>query len=245
MERNIAYPTPLVGEVQVRVGWAQVELFSADIQEAQVAIAGDERSVREMVVRHENDRLSVEQPQYGLLPHFDSKWLQIQVRVPKDWCGNVLLVTVSGAISLRKLHGKEIHLDTASGTMRADRVQCDAFEMNAVSGAMQATWLVCDKLHVRNVSSAIGLAELDANSVKVASISGHVTLDFVRPFSLLDVQVATGDTQIHLPGGRAEVAFKSVSGRLSAEGFAGGPDAPCVRATTIAGSLNIRPRMEN
>ena len=244
MERNIAYPTTLVSEIQVRVGWAQVELFGADIQEVQIAIAGDDRSVREMVVRHENEKLTIEQPQYGLLPHFDSKWLQIQMRVPREWCGNVLLITVSGAISVRKIRGKEVHLDTASGTVRAEHIQCDAFEMNAVSGAAQSMRVVSEKLQVRNVSSAITLSEMDADTVKVISISGQVVLDFVRPFRTLDLQVATGDTQVHLPGGRAEVAFRSVSGKLSAEGFAGGPDAPGVRATTITGSLSIRARGE-
>ncbi|MCL2810427.1 MAG: DUF4097 domain-containing protein [Clostridia bacterium] len=244
MERNIAYPTALVSEIQVRVGWAQVELLSADIQEAQVALAGDDRSVREMVIRHEDDKLTVEQPQYGLLPHFDSKWMQIQVRVPREWCGNVLLITVSGAISARNLRGKEVHLDTASGTVRAERIQCDTFEMNAVSGAMQSTRVICDKLQVRNVSSAINLCEMDANTVKVISISGQVTMDFARPFSSLDLQVATGDTQVYLPGDRAEVAFRSVSGKLAAEGFEGGSGAPSVRATTIAGSLSVKKRKE-
>ena len=244
MEKNIAYPAALVSEIQVRVGWAQVELCGADTQETQVAIAGDDRSVREMVVRHENEKLTVEQPQYGLLPHFDSKWLQIQVRVPREWRGNVVLITVSGAISVRKIQGKGIHLNTASGTMRADRIQCDAFEMNAVSGTLQSTHVVCDKLRVRNVSSAINLSEIDANTAKVISISGQVTLDFVRPFCALDLQVATGDTQVFLPGGKAEVTFQSVSGKLSAEGFAGGPDAPTVRGTTIAGSLSICPRAD-
>jgi hypothetical protein len=40
------------------------------------------------------------------------------------------------------------------------------------------------------------------------------------------------------------VSFKSVSGKLSAEGFEGGSGAPSVRATTIAGSLSVRPPME-
>jgi len=242
MGKNIAYPTALVGEIQVRVGWGQVELCSADIQEAQVALAGDDRSVREMIIRHEGDKLSVEQPQYVLLPHFDSKWMQIQVRVPRDWCGNVVLITVSGAISVRKITGKEVHLDTASGTLRAENIRCNVFEMNAVSGALQSTRVVCDKLRVRNVSSAINLSEMDANTVKVTSISGQVTMDFARPFSSLDLQGATGDTQVHLPGGRAEIAFRSVSGKLAAEGFEGGEGAPSVRATTITGSLSLRPR---
>jgi len=243
LERNIGYSAAQVDEIQVRVGWGQVELLGADTREVQIAVAGDERSAREMVVRHENDKLTIEQPQYGLLPHFDSKWLQIHVRVPKEWRGNVLLITVSGAISVRKLCGKEIHLDTASGTVHADSVQCDTFVMNAVTGAVQSVRVAARKLQVRNVSSAISLSEMDADIVKITSISGQVGLDFQRPFSSLDLQVATGDTQVSLPGGRAEVAFRSVSGKLSAEGFDGGPDAPSVRATTIAGNLSIRDKI--
>ncbi len=239
MERNIGYPASMVDAVQVRAGWAQVELLSADTQEVQAAIVGDERSARELNVKHENGRLVVEQPQYGMLPHFESKWLQICVRVPLDWVGNVSLTTVSSAISVKGLHGKDINLDTVSGTVHTDRVDCDTLTMNAVSGAVQATRVTCDTLRLRNVSSAISLFEADVNVVKIIAVSGQVVMDFQRPFTTMELQVATGDTQVQLPGDRAEVTFRSVAGKLSAEGLTGGPGAPTVQATTVTGNLRI------
>lgn len=239
MERNIGYSASMVDAVQVRVGWGQVELYGADTQEAQAAVAGDERSVRELVVKHENGKLIIEQPQYGLLPHFESKWLQISVRVPLEWCGNVSLTTVSGAISVKGLRGKEVSLDTVSGAVHADRIRCDAFTMNAVSGALQATRVSSGSLRVRNVSSAISLFEVDVETVKIIAVSGQVSMDFLRPFASLELQVATGDIQIRLPGDRAEVAFRSVAGKLSCENFSGGPGAPTVQATTVTGNLRI------
>jgi hypothetical protein len=239
MERNIGYPAGMVEAVQVRVGWAQVELLSADTQEVQIASAGDERAVREMIIRHENGKLSIEQPQYGLLPHLESKWLEICVRVPLRWHGNIALTTVSGAISIKSVQGEEISVDTVSGTVHVDRVRCDSLSMNAVSGAMQAMQVAGASLRVRNVSSSIELLGAAFDSAKIIAVSGQVSLDFQRPFATLDLQAATGDTRVRLPGGRAEVNFRSVAGKLSAEGFVGGEGAPAVQATTVTGNLRL------
>jgi hypothetical protein len=239
MERNIGYPAAMVDAVQVRVGWAQVELTPADIAEVRAVIAGDERSVREMIVRHENGRMTIEQPQYGLLPHLDSKWLQVGVQVPRDWCGNIGLTAISGSVTVRNVRGREVSVDTVSGTVHADRVRCERLTMQAVSGAVQATRVSGETLRLRNVSSSIGLFEAGFDTVRIVTVTGQVNLDFEGPFRALDLQAATGDTQITLPGDRAEVTFHSVAGRLSAEGFTGGEGAPVVLATTVAGNLRV------
>lgn len=239
MERNVNYLATMVEAVQVRVGWAQVELLVADTQEVQTAVAGDERSAKELIIRHENGKLVIEQPQYGLLPHLDSKWLQICVRVPQGWKGNVALTTVSGAISAKGVRGAEVSLDTVSGTVHVDRVQCETLAMNAVSGAVQATRVLGRALRVRNVSASIGLFEATFDAVKVVAVSGHVNMAFVRPFVTLELQAATGDMQLSLPGDRLETVFRSVGGKLSAEGFTGGDGAPTLQATTVTGNVHV------
>lgn len=239
MERNVNYLATMVEAVQVRVGWAQVELLTADTQEVQTAVAGDDRSAKELIIRHENGKLVIEQPQYGLLPHLDSKWLQICVRVPQEWKGNIALTTVSGAISVKSVRGAEVSLDTVSGTVHVDRVQCDALAMNAVSGAVQATRVSGGALRVRNVSASIGLYEAAFDAVKAVAVSGQVSMAFARPFATMEMQAATGDMQLSLPGGRLETVFRSVGGKLSAEGFTGGEGAPTLQATTVTGNLSV------
>lgn len=238
MERNIGYPASMVDAVQVRVGSAQVELLCADTQEVQAVIAGDVRSAGELVIRHENGKLCIEQPQYGVL-NFSTKWLQICLRLPQQWCGNIGLTTISGAISVKGIQGGEVSIDTVSGNVHTDRVRCQSLAMNAVSGALQATRVSGRLLRIRNVSSAINLFEADFETVKIITASGQVGLDFACPFRTLDIQAATGDIRVQAPGKGAEVAFRSVAGKLTTQGICEEEGAPKVQVTTITGNLRL------
>ncbi len=238
MERNIGYPAAMVDGVQVRVGWAQVDVIHADTQEVQAVIAGDARSAGELNIRHENGKLVVEQPQYGML-NFDSKWLQICLRVPQTWCGGIGLTTISGAVTLRGIRGTQITVETVSGAIHVDNVQCEQLTMYGISGGLQATRLTGKGLKIRSVSSAVALYATAFEEIRATTVSGRVMLDFLAPFRSLDMQTATGDVCIQLPGGRAEVGFRSVTGKLSAEGFSGGDGAPRIQVTTLSGNVSL------
>lgn len=238
MERNIGYPAGMVDAVQVRVGSAQVELLCTDSQEVQAVIAGDARSAGELIIRHENGKLCIEQPQYGVL-NFSSKWLQIGLRLPQQWSGNIGVTTISGAISVKGIQGGEVNIDTVSGTVHADSVRCQSLTMNAVSGTLLATRVSGRLFRIRSVSSAITLFEADFETIKTITASGQVSLDFACPFRTLEIQAATGDIRIQVPGGRAEVAFRSVAGKLTTEDIREEEGAPKVQVTTITGNVRL------
>ena len=239
MERSISYPANLVHSVHVRLGWAQVELLRTDAQDVQTIVAGDEHSVKELHIRHEDGKLVIEQPQYGLSLNLNSKWMQVCVRVPAAWHGDIALTTVSGALSLKDVRGGEVSLDTVSGTVLADQLDCAALTLTAVSGAVQATRVTGNTLRVRNVSAAIGLHEVRFETGRVTTVTGHVALNFSAPFRTLDLQSVSADIDVQLPGGKAEASLRSVSGRLTLNGLSGGEHPPTVQAATVTGNVTI------
>ena len=97
MERNLSFDTEGVKSVAVHLGWAQLEMFADEVDRIQVMAAGDDGSVEDLRIAVKDGVLLVEQPQYGLsLNIMESRWLQVCVRVPSQWKGNVALSTLSG-----------------------------------------------------------------------------------------------------------------------------------------------------
>ncbi len=246
MERNVAYPAGLVTGVQVRSGWAQVELFSGECADVQAIISGDEHSVKNLIVRHENGKLIIEQPTYGLSLDFSTgKWMQIVVCVPHVWRGDVALSTVSSPISVKNIEGGEVSVDTVAGTQYVDRVRAESLSLSAVTGALQATRVTTKALKVRNVSGTIGIYDAQADTVKVTTAAGDATLTFEQPFVSMDVQTATGAVRVTLPGNTVETSFRSVTGKLNLKGFStGGENAPLVSATSVTGDVTLRSKNE-
>ncbi|MDR3050464.1 MAG: DUF4097 domain-containing protein [Oscillospiraceae bacterium] len=241
MEKNVAYPAAMVQSVQVRLGWAQAEFLTGDGDEVTALVAGDEDSVQSLVLRHENGKLLIEQPQYGLsLNLYAGHWMQVCVRVPSAWRGDIALFSVSGPLSIKHALGKAVTLDTVSGTVHADGLMCASLGLHAVTGAVQAVRVTGDALRMRNVSGDISVLEARFDNAHVTTVSGDITLHFTKPFAALEVRSATGDAHISLPGEKLETLFRSVAGRLRTEDFADGTDAPTLEASTVTGNVTVR-----
>ena len=90
MERNLSFDTEELSSIAVRLGWAQLEMFADEVDKVQVMAAGDDSSVEDLRIAVKDGILTVEQPQYGLsLNIMESRWLQVCVRVPSQWRGDV------------------------------------------------------------------------------------------------------------------------------------------------------------
>lgn len=117
MERNLSFDTEGLEKIAVHLGWAQLEMFADEVDKVQVMAAGDDSSVEDLRIAVKDGCLTVEQPQYGLsLNIMECRWLQVCVRVPSQWKGDIALSTLSGLLSARKLCAKSLSLKPSAAT---------------------------------------------------------------------------------------------------------------------------------
>ena len=242
MERNESFASDNLNDIVVHMAWAQVEIFSDDIDRVQVLAAGDENSVRDLRILVEDSVLLVEQPQYGLsLNITDSRWMQVCIRIPRNWDKKLHLFTIGGLLNARGVSGSRIVLDTVSGDMRTMRLAAQELSLKSISGDVHADNLTANSLTVRTVSGNITLHDASAQAYKCTTVSGEVKLKLKDSFTQMDVRSVSGDVTVLSSVSSMSVTMRSVSGRMAANGvaMADGKTAPFVRMTGVSADLNL------
>ncbi len=242
LERNESFASDNLNDIVVHMAWAQVEIFSDDIDRVQVLAAGDENSVRDLRILVEDNVLLVEQPQYGLsLNITDSRWMQVCIRIPRNWDKKLHLFTIGGLLNARGISGSRIVLDTVSGDMRTMRLAAQELSLKSISGDVHADNLTANSLTVRTVSGNITLHDASAQTYKCTTVSGEVKLKLKDSFTQMDVRSVSGDVTVLSSVGSMSVTMRSVSGRMAANGvaMADGKTAPFVRMTGVSADLNL------
>lgn len=240
MEKNVSFPAQGITEFVGRLAWAQLELFADDVPEIQVMAAGDERTVEELRIEENNGKLLVEQPQYGLSMNINaSKWMQVCIRIPKGWGGNVDAHTISGLLSARGIRGKEVILDTISGDVRAMAVHAEELSLRTISGDIKGGDLVGEKLSLRTVSGEVKLQSIAFSQVRSSAVSGAQWMEFKAPFARVDATTVSGEMTLHVPMDRMDASLRSVSGRMRTAGIHLQENGPVVRLNSVSAGLEL------
>ncbi len=242
MERNLSFDTEELSSIAVRLGWAQLEMFADEVDKVQVMAAGDDSSVEDLRIAVKDGILTVEQPQYGLsLNIMESRWLQVCVRVPSQWKGDVALSTLSGLLSARKLCAGSLSLETVSGDLRAVRLTATDATLKTVGGDMRGEQLTAENLSVRSVSGDTALDALNVQSLKCTSVTGEQTYNMTSAFRKVDVTAVSGNVIITAPVEAMDVSLRSISGRVRTEGvnIREGEGVPSVRVTGVTADLKL------
>lgn len=242
MERNASFELNGLEQITVRLAWAQLEIFADDVEKIQVMAAGDEASANDLRIEVNNHGLLVEQPQYGLsLNLMDSRWLQVCVRVPRNFGKPINCSCISGMLSARKLNGSDIQLETISGELRATKLTASSLRLKTVSGDTRGEELNVDKLNIRTISGDMALDALDVKQLKSTSVTGEQTYNMTGGFELVDVAAVSGNVIITAPVEAMNVNMRSVSGRVRTEGVSvvEQADVPSVKITGVSSDLKL------
>ena len=184
----------------------------------------------------------MEQPQYGIsLNIMECRWLQVCVRVPSQWKGDIALSTLSGLLSARKLCAKSLSLETVSGDLHAVRICAADASLKTVGGDMRGEQLTAESLNVRSVSGDTALDALSVKSLKCTSVSGEQTYNMACAFEKVDVTAVSGNVIITAPVEAMDVSLRSISGRVRTEGvnIREGEGVPSVRVTGVTADLKL------
>lgn len=240
MNRNESFGAAQVNTLAVHLAWASLEMMVDDVSELQVMVSGDDNDVSDLKISCADGRLLVEQPTYGLTIKLNTeRWMQLFLRIPREWKGAVDASTISGPLNVRGLTGTDLALETVSADLRAAGLSGITLALKSATGDIQASGVTTEKLSLRTVSGAISLQGVQARQVKLTGVSGESDLVFTAPFDRLDGNTVSGSIRIYAPMDTADVTLSALSGRLRTSNVSLKENAPVVRVTSVSGDLEI------
>jgi hypothetical protein len=248
LERTFHTPLPL--ELEVGIPSGDIEVETAEGEESNITVDGDERLLEEVEIRHDGDRLVVAYRGKGkfgfslspLSLVFGSE-LRVKATVPHG--GSVKVKTasadtrldgrfgplgvnsVSGDVRLRGEVSGSTNLKTVSGDADLDRVEGD-LSAHTVSGDLRIG-PVAGSTDLKTVSGDIRLQSVTAGDVRFTSVSGDIEIGIAQG-SLLDVDAGStsGDLSSEVPLGSEPV---------QGEGEAG--PTVVLRGRTVSGDVKV------
>ena len=245
MNRNEAFNAMDIHTLAVHTVWATLEVIADDVDTLQLLVAGDDDHVESLKASVEDGKLSVEQPAYGFTPKISAvRWMQVTIRVPRDWKGAVEAETVSGPLRARGLDGSDLALESISGDIRAMSLRGISTRINTVTGHINATGVRTAKLNLRTISGAIRLEETQAQEIRLNTVSGQVSLELTEPFDRIEGNAVSGDVRISAPIRKAHISFRSVTGPLRTSGVSIVEEAPPVTLASVSGGLYVHTSLE-
>lgn len=241
MERNMRFPAGELDTIKIRLAWAHLDIITDDMEDIALLAAGDDSTVSELAIRHEEGQLIVEQPQYGLSLKLNTGlWAQLCLRLPRTWLGDLDAGTLSGTLCARTVHVRRLSLETVSGSMHLQRIRSDEdIALRTVSGSIQAGALTGPHGYIRSISGHLNAQDVACPHLRASTVSGKLSLSFCEAFETLELQSISGNLEVALPSDTVCVSQRSVSGKLSLQEIALGDEGPTISAATVSGRLNI------
>lgn len=244
MEHNHVYPAQAISQVRIKLTWAQLELDATKASDFQLIVAGDDESVEELRVEQTGDGLTIGQPQLAyameILPR--RRWLQICLRIPEAWRGELDANTVAGTVSARKFAGTDVSLTTVSGSMNVRDMQADILWLHTVSGAVSGKNLTAKRCNLRGVSGQMKLTEVAFEKTKVFTVGGSVELSMLPGARSLDGQSVSGSLCVETDG-PVKAALHSLSGQfLLDDSFKQQNEGMEISVSSVSGDLAVRKR---
>ena len=244
MEQNVNFPIAGLTDITIRLGWAQLEIYSDDVEQIQVIVSGDAHTVDSLHAAVKDGELFIEQPQYGLGTSLDitrGHWLELCVRVPKAWDQTIHANTISGLIVARGLGGSVIELETISGDLKAQKMTAGKLALKTTAGKIRGEQLLSDWLTVRTVGSEVTLTDVSARSYRMTTVSGNMELRAQSSFELMDLRTVSGDYKVYTQVDAVRISMRTVSGRKTIEDVEQSEreGLPAVRLTGVSGNLHM------
>ncbi len=244
MSRNEHFDTGSLTRLDISLAWATLELTSDAVDSLQLIVAGTPEDEEDLRISSESGVLRVEQPAYGLSTRINTeRWLQVSVRIPRDWKGELSAGTISGLLRARGLSGSDFGFSTVTGALRVRELTAMTLALRTVSGTLSAGTLKADTLSLRTVSGDVTVENARVQRLKATVVSGDMNLELTEPPQRVDISGISGDIGLTVPTDRASISLRAVSGKLRTAGVETADEGPVISATTVAGNLTVTRRV--
>jgi hypothetical protein len=248
LERTFHTPLPL--ELEVGIPSGDIEVETAEGEESNITVDGDDRLLEEVEIRQDGNRVVVAYRGKGKLGFSFSPFalvfgseLRVRATVPHEAglkvktasadthldgrFGPLGVNSVSGDVRLRGKAAGGANLKTVSGDAELDRVEGD-LSAHTVSGDLRIG-PVAGSSDVKTVSGDIRLQAVTAGDVRFTSVSGDVEIGIAQGSAVdVDAGSTSGDLSSEVP-----LASEPVPG--------GGEAGPTVvlRGRTVSGDVKV------
>lgn len=240
MNRNEVFSSLDVASISVKLGWAMLEVMVDETPTVQLLVSGSDEDVTGLRIGCVNGAMCVEQPAYGLTPKLVSgHWMEIVLRLPRDWKGAAEMNTTTGAINVRGLVGTDLSIGTVSGDVTAAHLRGMTCTLQTISGKLSVLDVHCDQLYMRSVCSAMKLEGGGFSQGKINNVTGDVSLAPEEPFDMLEAVTVTGNILLEAPLERLDIRHKTVNGHLRVVDVQVTQGGVPVNVSSVSGDLEI------
>ena len=249
LERTFHTPLPL--ELEVGIPSGHIEVETAEGEESNITVDGDERLLEEVEIRHDGNRLVVAYRGKGkfgfslspLSLVFGSE-LRVRARLPHAAAvkvktasadtrldghfGPLGINSVSGDVRLRGEVDGAANIKTVSGDAELDRVDGD-LSAHTVSGDLRFG-PTAGSSDLKTVSGDIRIQSVTAGDIRFTSVSGDIEVGIAQGSALdVDAGSTSGDLSSEVPLGSEPIPEAEEA------------DAPTVilRGRTVSGDVKV------
>ena len=245
MERNDTFSSANIKRVRMKLTWAQLEVVSTKGDDFHLIIAGDDESVEELRIEQGSQDLTVAQPQLGyakeILPR--RRWMQICLRMPEKWRGDLDADSVAGTIGAHGIDAGDISLTTVSASLNVQDVQGSMLYLHTVSGTIAGSVLRARRGNLRSISGDISITDATFEATKVFTISGKVLLGLNMGSHAVDTQSVSGSLCVETDS-PVKASLHSLSGQFLRDDAVpqSGDSLLEITASSVSGDLAVRKR---
>lgn len=243
MEKNLSFPCGSIKNVRVKLTFTQIEVITGTTDAFQIHIAGLEESVDDINVEVKNDELTIVQPQYTVVQDIIpvKRWMQMSLRIPDGWNGDIDISTVTGMLNARKVSVDEIAFTTVSGPIHLQQITGGHIGIRSVTGAVNGDIISAKHLYIRTMSGKVSLHNVKTSVGKVFSVSADVNISITGDARSLDTQSVSGDINVEVDKPIKNASLHSLTGQIiQSEELQKGDDGIDISSSSISGSLSIK-----
>ena len=241
MNRNEFLEALPLSHITLRLTNATLEICSDVVDDINVIVSGSDKEVQTLSITVFNNQLRVEQPAVSRQKTpIAQSWLQVTIRLPQSWKGQIEAHTVSGWITIRGASGTDLTLESVSGVIKASYLLFLTAVMRTVTGDVRISDMVCSKVSLGSTSGAIVVANSSMDQCALTSITGNADIGLRSPFRSIRANSVTGDLTLSAPVGQCRVSHRCISGHINTSDISIVEQGDVsVTFNTVAGDLNM------
>lgn len=141
--------------------------------------------------------------------------LQLTVRVPDDFTGDLTIRTASGGFTLTEGRLGALVIENASGPVRLDGVTAESVRIDNASGGISLSGLRTENLRVNTLSGALRAELVGTPAVQASAASGAVSI--TGEIASARLSSVAGALSLRLERLTGSVTAESVSGAIRIE----------------------------
>ena len=240
MNRTESFSQMEVTGLQLRLAWATADVMTGDVPQIQIHVAGNEEDVAALRITLEDGKLKIEQPTAGLSYKLNIiRWMQIMVRIPKEWRGNVDAATTTATLRARGLKGSDLSLETLTGSVEAEVLEAMTLKASSITGIIRLGAIHVPQITLKTISGNIHLREAVCEEVHCSSVSGNLELQMTEPFISVDANMVSANLRVTAPVEEADATFHTATGRILTDGVSIRKEGPVVSAVSVSGNVEL------